>query len=133
MVIAASTTWYAARAGGMVAYLLLTAAVAVGLLLSGRVRLNHWPRLALEDVHRFLGILAGTFIVVHGGALLLEWRRAHRLNFAVWALALVHGLTVGTDTWTPWALVLYAGSAWLVLALLVHRVGLDRAQPARSS
>ena len=46
------------------------------------------------------------------------------LNFAVWGLALVHGLTAGTDAFTTWALVLYAGSAWLVLALLVHRISL---------
>jgi hypothetical protein len=46
------------------------------------------------------------------------------LNFAVWGLALLHGLTAGTDASTTWALVLYAGSAWLVLALLVHRISL---------
>jgi sulfoxide reductase heme-binding subunit YedZ len=151
--------------------------------MSGRARLQHWPRFALEDVHRFLGILAGTFIVIHGGALLLDkvvpfslsqllvpgtdsyrpiavacgvvaaellaalavtnhyrkrvphhwWRRAHVLNFVVWALALVHGLTAGTDATTTWALVLYAGSAWFVLALLVRRVSLHWAKPARSS
>jgi sulfoxide reductase heme-binding subunit YedZ len=182
-VIAASgIAWYAARAGGMLAYLLLTASVAVGLLLSGRARLQRWPRFALEDVHRFLGILAGTFIVVHGGALLLDhvvpfslgrllvpgaasyrpvwvafgivaaellaalavtnhyrrrlahglWRRLHMLNFAVWGLALVHGLTAGTDASTTWALVLYAGSAWLVLALLIHRISLHW-NPLRST
>jgi hypothetical protein len=49
------------------------------------------------------------------------WRRAHYLNFAVWLFALVHGLTAGTDAFTTWALMLYAGSAWLVLALTVHR------------
>ncbi len=171
MIAASATAWYAARAGGMLAYLLLTASVAVGLLMSGRARLQRWPRFALEDVHRFLGILAGALIAVHGAALLLDhvvpfslgqllvpgtdsyrplwvalgivaaellaalavtnhyrkrlphrlWRRLHLLNFAVWALALVHGLTAGTDASTTWALVLYAGSAWLVLALLFHR------------
>ena len=146
MIVAAGTAWYAARAGGFLAYLLLSASVAVGLLLSGRARLQHWPRFALEDVHAFLGFLTGTFIVVHGGALLLDhvvpfslsqlivpgasgyrpldvafgvvaaellaalaitnhyrkrlphglWRRLHMLNFAVWGLALAHGLTAGT-------------------------------------
>ena len=72
VIVAAGTTWYAARAGGILAYLLLSASVAVGLLLSGRARLPQWPRFALEDVHAFLGFLAGTFIVVHGGALLLD-------------------------------------------------------------
>jgi hypothetical protein len=33
-------------------------------------------------------------------------------------------MTAGTDASTTWALVLYAGSAWLVLALLVHRISL---------
>jgi DMSO/TMAO reductase YedYZ heme-binding membrane subunit len=174
VIVASATAWYAARAGGMLAYLLLTASIAVGLLMSGRARLDRWPRFALEDVHRFLGILAGTFIVIHGGALLLDhvvpfspgrllvpgtasyrplavalgvvaaellaalaitnhyrkrlphklWRRLHLLNFAVWGLALVHGLTAGTDASTTWALVLFSGSAWLVLALLVHRISL---------
>jgi DMSO/TMAO reductase YedYZ heme-binding membrane subunit len=179
MVLAANATWYAARAGGLVAYLLLSASVVVGLLLSSRTKLSRWPRFALEDVHRFLGILACAFIVLHGGALLLDrfvpislsqllvpgtdsyrplavafgivaaellaalavanhyrrqlphrvWRRLHYLNFAVWALALVHGLTAGTDAFTTWALLLYAGSAWLVLALLVHRVSLGWGAP----
>jgi methionine sulfoxide reductase heme-binding subunit len=179
MVLAASTTWYAARAGGFVAYLLLSASVVVGLLLSGRAQLKQWPRFALEDVHRFLGILAGVFIVLHGGSLLLDrvvpmslsqllvpgtdsyrplavalgivaaellaalavtnhyrkqlsygvWRRLHYLNFAIWGMALVHGLIAGTDALTTWALLLYAGSAWLVLALLVHRVSLHWATP----
>jgi predicted ferric reductase len=174
VIVASATAWYAARAGGILAYLLLSASVALGLLLSGRARLQRWPRFALEDVHRFLGILAGTFIVIHGGALLLDhvvpfslgqllvpgtasyrplavalgvvaaellaalavtnhyrkrlphtlWRRLHLLNFAVWGLALAHGLTAGTDAFTTWALVLYAGSAWLVLALLIHRISL---------
>jgi predicted ferric reductase len=182
VLLAANATWYAARAGGMVAYLLLSASVIVGLLLSGRAKLKHWPRFALEDVHRFLGILTGIFIVIHGGALLLDtflpfslgqllvpgtasyrplwvalgvvaaellaalavtnhyrkrlphswWRRAHMLNFAVWGLALAHGLTAGTDATTTWALMLYAGSAWIVVALLVHRVSLHWS-PIRTS
>ena len=28
-------------------------------------RFNRWPRFAVEDVHRFLGVLAGTFIALH--------------------------------------------------------------------
>jgi methionine sulfoxide reductase heme-binding subunit len=173
-------TWYLARAGGMLAYLLLSSSVVVGLLLSGKAHGKRWPRFALEDVHRFLGLLTGTFVVVHGGALLLDgylpfslgqlvipgiapyrplavslgvvaaellvalavtnhyrkrlsyrfWRRAHYLNFAVWLLALVHGLTAGTDALTTWALVLYGTSAWLVLALTVHRATLRLGGPA---
>src|SRR5256714_13721435 len=57
--------WYAARAAGIVAYLLLSAVVVLGLTLSGRRRLPRWPRFALEDVHRFAGILTGTFVAIH--------------------------------------------------------------------
>jgi methionine sulfoxide reductase heme-binding subunit len=169
-----TVVWYAARAGGILAYLLLTASVCLGLLMSGKARLQRWPRFALEDVHRFLGILAGIFVAIHGAALLVDsfvpfsltqvlvpgtssyrplavglgvvaaellaalaltnryrtrightaWRRLHMLNLGVWGLALLHGLTAGTDAFTAWALVLYAGTAWLVLALLIHRVSL---------
>ena len=69
---AANYTWYAARAGGILALVLLTAAVIVGLLLSGRASIDGWPRFALEDVHRFLGLLTGSFIVLHVGVLVLD-------------------------------------------------------------
>lgn len=57
--------WYAARAGGVVAYVLLSSVVILGLVLAGKERLEGWPRFALEDVHRFGGLLAGWFISLH--------------------------------------------------------------------
>ena len=57
--------WYAARAAGIVAYILLTAVVCVGIGLAGRERLPGWPRFAVEDVHRFGGLLVGAFIALH--------------------------------------------------------------------
>lgn len=57
--------WYAARAAGIVAYVVLTTVVCFGLTMAGRKRLERWPRFALEDVHRFGGLLAGSFIVIH--------------------------------------------------------------------
>jgi len=172
MILAAGNyAWYAARAGGMLAFVLLTASVVAGLALSGRARLQRWPRFALEDVHGFLGVLAGTFILLHGAALLADsylpfslrnlvvagsapyrplpvaagviaaellaavaitnryrkklphriWRRAHYLNFAVWGLALVHGITAGTDTHDLWAVSIYLSSAALVGGLTAAR------------
>ena len=165
-------TWYVERAGGMLAFVLLTGSVVLGLLLSNKASLKRWPRLALEDVHRFVGLLAGAFIAIHVGALLVDgympfslanvlvpgtdpyrplavaagviaaellaalalanryrkslsyrfWRRTHYLNFAVWILAFVHGLTAGTDTGSPWALALYLGAAGLVAGLTAGRV-----------
>jgi methionine sulfoxide reductase heme-binding subunit len=57
--------WYVARAGGVVAYVLLSAVVAIGLTMTGKGSLRRWPRFAMEDVHRFGGILVGTFVVIH--------------------------------------------------------------------
>ena len=171
MIAGANVAWYAARAGGFVAFVLLTLATLAGLLLAGRAQSKRWPRFAVEDVHRYLGLLAGTFIWLHvlvllvdsylpfsvaqlavpglssyrplptalgvvGAELLLAlaltnrfrsrlpyafWRRAHFLNFAVWALALAHGVTTGTDGDTAWALALYAGCGGAVAAATVWR------------
>ncbi len=63
--------WYFARSAGIVAYLLLSSSVLLGVLMSGRAKLS-WPRFAVEEVHRFLAILTGVFIVLHGGSLLLD-------------------------------------------------------------
>ncbi len=57
--------WEAARAGGIVAYVLLSSVVVIGLALSGRERLAGWPRFAVEDVHRFVGMLVGAFVSLH--------------------------------------------------------------------
>jgi sulfoxide reductase heme-binding subunit YedZ len=57
--------WEAARAGGIVAYVLLSAVVVIGLALAGKERLEGWPRFAIEDVHRFAGMLVGSFVALH--------------------------------------------------------------------
>jgi len=45
------------------------------------------------------------------------WRLFHYVGYLVWALALVHGIAVGTDTGSQWALGLYGGAASLVAAV----------------
>jgi methionine sulfoxide reductase heme-binding subunit len=163
--------WYLARASGIVAFVLLTIAVVLGLTLSGRAKLRYWPRFAVEDVHRFAGLLTGTFISLHVLTLLVDsylpfspaqlvvpgdsayrplstalgvvaaellvalaianryrkrlsyrfWRRAHYLNFAVWGLALFHGIFAGTDRVALWADVLYGCSAAAVAGFVAWR------------
>jgi predicted ferric reductase len=65
------TVWYFARSAGLVAYLLLSASVILGVLMSARAQLT-WPRFAVEEVHRFLAILTGVFVTLHGASLLLD-------------------------------------------------------------
>lgn len=169
--------WYAARAGGVVAYLLLSAVVCLGLSMSGRKTLKRWPRFALEDVHRFGGLLVGAFVAIHIATIAIDsylpfspaslaiplldryrpvwvalgivaaelllalavsnhyrdrrlpyrlWRRAHYLNFLVWAAATLHGLGSGTDRNATWLLALYTLAVATVSGLTVWRLTRER-------
>jgi len=64
--------WYAARASGVAAYVVLTVVVSIGLTLGGKAQSRRWPRFAVEDIHRFGGLLVGSFIAVHVGAIALD-------------------------------------------------------------
>jgi hypothetical protein len=64
--------WYAARASGVAAYLVLGIVVSLGLTLGGKARSGRWPRFAIEDVHRFGGLLVGSLLVVHVGAIAVD-------------------------------------------------------------
>lgn len=57
--------WYAARAAGVAAYLILTVVVTLGMTMASRRQLKRWPKFALEDVHRFGGLLVGSFVTIH--------------------------------------------------------------------
>jgi sulfoxide reductase heme-binding subunit YedZ len=67
--------WYAARAAGIAAYVLLTAVVALGVAMAGRApgrRWRRWPMFAVEDVHRVGGLLVGTFIGLHVATIAID-------------------------------------------------------------
>ncbi len=57
--------WYASRATGVVALVLLTAVVLLGILVNRRGRLPGLPRFATTGLHRSLSLLAVTFVAVH--------------------------------------------------------------------
>ena len=67
-----AVTWETARAGGFVAYVLLTLAVSAGLVLRNRWQSARWPRLVTNEVHGYLSVLALVFIVVHVVAVLVD-------------------------------------------------------------
>ena len=165
--------WYAARASGVAAYVVLTLTVAIGMAMGGKAQSRRWPKFATTDVHRFGGLLVGSLVAVHVGAIALDsfmpfslrqlvvpltstyrplwtglgifaaellvalaitnryrtrlpyrlWRRAHYLNFAVWAAASLHGMFAGTDRSTTWLALLYAISVGSVGAILLWRFG----------
>ena len=60
-----TTYWYLTRASGVVALLLLTAAVGLGVLSSLRVAGDRWPRFAITDAHRNLTLASVAFTFLH--------------------------------------------------------------------
>jgi Ferric reductase like transmembrane component len=60
-----SLTWEVARAGGFVAYGLVTLSVIAGLALGLRVTSRRWPRFVTNEVHRFLTLTALVFVGLH--------------------------------------------------------------------
>jgi methionine sulfoxide reductase heme-binding subunit len=57
--------WYAARASGVAAHVVLSVVVCLGLTLGGKAQNRRWPRFSVEDIHRFGGLLVGSLIGVH--------------------------------------------------------------------
>lgn len=102
--------WYAARAAGVVAYVLVSCVVLLGLTMAGERRLVRWPRFALEDVHRFCGLLAGAFITIHVTTIAIDgW-----LPFSPLALAIPL-----VSRYRPFWVALGIVAAELLLALAV--------------
>jgi methionine sulfoxide reductase heme-binding subunit len=99
--------WYTVRATGLVAWILVTAAVVWGLLLS--LRSVPRPRPAwMLDLHRFLGGLAVLFVVAHVGALAFD----SFVGFA-WDDLLVPF----ASSWRPAAVAWGIAAAYLLLAV----------------
>ncbi len=57
--------WYLTRGTGVVALVLLTATVVVGILGSVRFTAARWPRFAIDTVHRDLSLLVIVLLLVH--------------------------------------------------------------------
>jgi methionine sulfoxide reductase heme-binding subunit len=57
--------WYAARASGVAAYVVLSLVVSLGLALGRKAQTRRWPRFSVEEIHRFGGLLVGSLIGVH--------------------------------------------------------------------
>ena len=105
--------WYAARAAGVVAYVLVSASVALGLLMAGRTRFERWPRFAVEDVHRFAGLLAGIFIALH-----VFWLEIDSQSHLTTRSIVVPFISSYRPFWTGLGIV--AGELLLALAVTNH-------------
>lgn len=57
--------WYATRASGYTALVLLSASVVLGVFTSSRESRREWPRFVVQSLHRNLSLLVGLFLVIH--------------------------------------------------------------------
>jgi len=76
--------WYLSRASGLVGYVFLWAAVALGLLITGRAS-RIWPGgPAAVDMHQFASLLGIAFATFHGVILLGD----EYMSYTVWQILL---------------------------------------------
>ena len=62
---ASTALWYASRATGVVALVLLTVVVVLGIMVNRQRRLPGLPRFATTGLHRSMSLLAVAFVAVH--------------------------------------------------------------------
>ncbi|MDP9073289.1 MAG: ferric reductase-like transmembrane domain-containing protein [Actinomycetota bacterium] len=94
--------WYFARAGGLVSWALLATSVFWGLIYAGRLTRSVPPPAWNFDIHRFLGGLSVTFVIIHVAALTAD----KYVNFG-----LSQVLVPLASSWRPGAV------AWGIVAL----------------
>jgi methionine sulfoxide reductase heme-binding subunit len=74
--------WYATRAAGLVALLLLTMSVLLGVLTAGRFSSPRWPRFLTVGLHRNLSVIALVFLALHVGTTVLDSYTSIQLSAA---------------------------------------------------
>jgi methionine sulfoxide reductase heme-binding subunit len=57
--------WYATRASGLTALILLTLTMVLGLITTTRANARNWPGFAQQEIHRRISILAVVFLGIH--------------------------------------------------------------------
>jgi len=131
--------WYASRATGIVAMVLLSLVVVLGVLVSKKVKLPGLPRFAVVGLHRRVSLIAVLFVAVHVlsavadsyvsislAAVIIPFTSAYRpLEVGLGVVALDLGIAViGTSLlrtrigWKTWRLVHWLAYAAYPIAIL---------------
>jgi DMSO/TMAO reductase YedYZ heme-binding membrane subunit len=97
--------WYASWATGIVALLLLTAVLVLGLVVTRQ---------------GMLAMIATSLI--RGRLNRRLWRAVHLLAYLSWPVALVHGIGAGKDLQRGWLLGLAVGCVLVVIAAVAWRL-----------
>jgi methionine sulfoxide reductase heme-binding subunit len=102
--------WYLTRGTGIVALLLLTAVLLLGIASTLRWRTKRWPRFVVADLHKNLTLLSIVFVVIHVVTTVVD-------GFA--PISLVDAIVPFASPYRPIWLGLGALSFDLLLALVV--------------
>jgi len=87
-----------------------------------------WLAVGTLATDLILAVLVTTVVRARLG--LRAWSRVHQLAYLAWALGLVHGLMIGTDSGEAWGLAVYAfAAAVVVVAVLVRVASADASGP----
>lgn len=109
-ITASTLPWYISRATGVVALVLLTAVMVIGILINRQGRLPGLPRFAVTNLHRNLSLMAVVFIVIHVVTAVLD---------GYVSIPLISGVIPFTSSYEGFWLGLGAISFDLMLALIV--------------
>ena len=109
--------WYVTRASGVVAWLLLTASVLWGIVLSTKAFPEHRRPAWLLDLHRWLGGLTLGFVAIHLVALVAD----SYTTFTIADLAIPYA-----SAWKPGAVALGVVAAWTLIAVELTSLAMRR-------
>lgn len=109
--------WYLARSSGIVAWLMLTASVIWGVLLSTKAFPHHRRPIWLLSLHRWLAGLTLSFLAVHIVALVAD-------SYVTFDLADI-AVPYASD-WKPGAVALGVLGMWLLIAVEVTSLAMRR-------
>jgi predicted ferric reductase len=109
--------WYVARASGIIAWLLLTASVIWGIVLSTDAFPTRRRPAWLLDLHRWLGGLTVAFVAAHLAALVAD----SFVHFDLVDLAIPYA-----SQWRPGAVALGVVATWLLVAVELTSLAMRR-------
>jgi predicted ferric reductase len=109
--------WYLARGSGIVAWLMLTASVIWGIVLSTKAFPEHRRPAWLLDLHRWLGGLTVTFVAIHLATLVAD----SYIQFDLVDLAIPFA-----SDWKPLAVALGVFAMWLLIAVELTSLAMKR-------
>jgi predicted ferric reductase len=89
--------------------------------------------LALGIISLYLGIAIGISAWIRPRIGYQWWRRLHYLTFLLFILVTLHGIMIGSDSKSWWAIALYAGSSLIVGALTTIRIVKSAKAPKRAT